>query len=567
MGRDVTVSFASIRVQVHRGALRETKPLLTDTDAVATLTGQTLLIGARGSWYMKAKDLTALDVSDRVITVSCASKTVELRDARNERDFRMFRQKLQHWYETQRSETAFGDFLHTSAKAALGSPRSRVSTSRSTQRRRIRGTYGSQATRSVSTAVAPTNRSWLPEVFSDDEGEDTHLLTDNAVETPREKAVEKADDAALLPAVSNGNSVGKKRPRLQKLKKALDDTQTALEDDSDDDALFDDVHPWTTPATQHIVSPGGALTERKSPGRKQKRLSSFFPRKPTQKSFDPATAVTTPPRPVPRTPTRLSSPAATRLVKSARKSLTHDAAWLERSPAAKSPHQSSAERLFGKHNFFHSSHRNIKSEPEPEDPIQEFGDPTSATPTFQLKLKPPLFSPCDTSTPTKNLFPEVDCSPSLQPEETSKLTPPPLIPRYPCRGLRNLGNTCYLNSSVQMLCTVPDFTSRLDQINDNAPLATSLVQVAHELRDTNAPLSVRPRAIKDAMDEKTHKYQGFEQRDAHEFLSDLIDHVHEELTEKSKAEPSKESEQTPPTDDFRLVVRVCLKCTSCGYSR
>jgi hypothetical protein len=76
MGRDVTVSFASIRVQVHRGALRETKPLLTDTDAVATLTGQTLLIGARGSWYMKAKDLTALDVSDRVITVSCASKTV-----------------------------------------------------------------------------------------------------------------------------------------------------------------------------------------------------------------------------------------------------------------------------------------------------------------------------------------------------------------------------------------------------------------------------------------------------------------------------------------------------------
>ena len=104
----------------------------------------------------------------------------------------------------------------------------------------------------------------------------------------------------------------------------------------------------------------------------------------------------------------------------------------------------------------------------------------------------------------------------------------------------------------------------------------------------------------------------YEQRDAHEFLSDLVDFLHDELIASktppsspgeneagSSVPPSQEEgrlspkenknpnevegreglelaesttkhncEEVLPTDEyFHLNVRVCLECDSCGYSR
>jgi ubiquitin C-terminal hydrolase len=89
------------------------------------------------------------------------------------------------------------------------------------------------------------------------------------------------------------------------------------------------------------------------------------------------------------------------------------------------------------------------------------------------------------------------------------------------------------------------------------------------------------------MDVLTDKFAGYEQRDAHEFLGDLVDFLHEELVDspsdekdddskKSEESNSEDAEEKPatvvttdlPTDEyFHLKVRVCLKCKSCGYSR
>ena len=87
--------------------------------------------------------------------------------------------------------------------------------------------------------------------------------------------------------------------------------------------------------------------------------------------------------------------------------------------------------------------------------------------------------------------------------------------------------------------------------------------------------SVNPSIVKEAMDKMTDKFYGYEQRDAHEFLNDLIDHLHEEL--EVEANPidkvdncdvtSKCDDMVIPTNDFCLTVRVMLKCTSCGYCR
>ena len=93
-------------------------------------------------------------------------------------------------------------------------------------------------------------------------------------------------------------------------------------------------------------------------------------------------------------------------------------------------------------------------------------------------------------------------------------------------------------------------------------ISKSLTAVAKVLQET-ASLAVSPREVKQAVDAVTDRFSGYEQRDAHEFLSDLIDRVHDELeeTEKGDEKENKEpneaavaekNEKTapPPTDEF-----------------
>ena len=71
--------------------------------------------------------------------------------------------------------------------------------------------------------------------------------------------------------------------------------------------------------------------------------------------------------------------------------------------------------------------------------------------------------------------------------------------------------------------------------------------------------------FKRVVDKLTDRFHGFQQRDAHEFLGEVIDQIHEELSPPKAEEPSCTA---VPTDEFfRWNVQVCLKCNHCGYSR
>ena len=305
----------------------------------------------------------------------------------------------------------------------------------------------------------------------------------------------------------------------------------------------------------------------------------------------------------------------------------NNGSWLgETSARSPSRKRLQSEHLFGlsARSTWQSGGRNEHLNVEDEDPIQEHsdGDNSVQTPPTATTTNPMAPNPVDILSSHRTVLPMlsshkrtrlshdsrkvvlgsgITVPPSLCPRSMvlGETTRPPLSlldndslatrhppPRH--RGLRNLGNTCYLNASVQMLAgwcherLISYYNEKKmdnnEEFSDSMPLTKNLVQVIQDLladipkqRSSsdliNSRLILNPSSLKRAMDLKTDKFAGYEQRDAHEFFSDLIDCIQGELEEGEPPPQETSPSLALPTDDFRLTVQVRLQCTSCGYER
>jgi len=102
-------------------------------------------------------------------------------------------------------------------------------------------------------------------------------------------------------------------------------------------------------------------------------------------------------------------------------------------------------------------------------------------------------------------------------------------------GLANLGNTCYLNASLQLLFSLPTF---LPSLKLSTPLHSTL-RIASQCAN--------PVPFKAHVDTLTSAFSGYEQRDSHEFLTFLLDSL--------------------ALSEFEVMMNVTLACESCGYKR
>jgi len=136
------------------------------------------------------------------------------------------------------------------------------------------------------------------------------------------------------------------------------------------------------------------------------------------------------------------------------------------------------------------------------------------------------------------------------------------------RGLVNLGNTCYLNAALQAMMGLPRFCEDLSRPevvkfmlmnnkNKHQSLYKALLTVAVQLHripeqyrglclealeleedreDSYSSFDVNPMIVKEAIDTLTSNFIGYYQQDAHEFLTEVIDRLHDEFEAALKSE-------------------------------
>ncbi|XP_038267977.1 LOW QUALITY PROTEIN: ubiquitin carboxyl-terminal hydrolase 33 [Dermochelys coriacea] len=142
------------------------------------------------------------------------------------------------------------------------------------------------------------------------------------------------------------------------------------------------------------------------------------------------------------------------------------------------------------------------------------------------------------------------------------------------KGLKNIGNTCYMNAALQALSNCPPLTQffldcgGLARTDKKPAICKSYLKLMTELWHKNRPGSVVPTNLFQGIKTNNPTFRGYSQQDAQEFLRCLMDLLHEELkepvmeiedTHSTCIEESMEEDKNHSDVDFQ-------SCESCGSS-
>ena len=163
-------------------------------------------------------------------------------------------------------------------------------------------------------------------------------------------------------------------------------------------------------------------------------------------------------------------------------------------------------------------------------------------------------------------------------------------------GLRNLGNTCYMNSILQCLSRLPPLVSSMSKITKtdinprsklDGKLAFAFRDFIVELRNSPNQSTVSPYEIKSQIGKFCRQFSGYDQQDSSEFFRCFLDALgqelsrvqnkagYQEMTGNSKEdlrkvadrwwEYSLSREDSVVNDVFQGQLSSVITCGKCGY--
>ena len=156
-------------------------------------------------------------------------------------------------------------------------------------------------------------------------------------------------------------------------------------------------------------------------------------------------------------------------------------------------------------------------------------------------------------------------------------------------GLMNIGNTCFMNATLQCLAATPMLKEYFLSPEFQAHLKLGPAKVAGEFAALLAALCkaapVAPTSFKKALEKYAPRFAGYEHQDAHELLAVLLDALHEDLN-RGRAKPvpvvsavasetadaasvawaqHRSAHSSVIADLFDGQQRISTQCRSCGH--
>jgi ubiquitin C-terminal hydrolase len=126
------------------------------------------------------------------------------------------------------------------------------------------------------------------------------------------------------------------------------------------------------------------------------------------------------------------------------------------------------------------------------------------------------------------------------------------------KGFKNIGNTCYLNSGLQMLVQNSDLCQLITDYSSKSQILSKIAEFIKNYYNENSSNIVVPIEIKKIVENKKELFGGFQQQDSTEFIIYLLDIIDEEIKKINK-----ESNGIQPIFGIKFSVRIKCKLRDC----